>query len=36
MLSDIEIAQSVKLRPITEVAKEAGLLDEENRTVWSL
>ena len=29
MLSDIEIAQSVKLRPITEVAKEAGLLDEE-------
>lgn len=29
MLSDIEIAQQAMLRPITEIAKEAGLLDEE-------
>lgn len=29
MLSDIEIAQQAVLRPITEVAKDAGLFDEE-------
>ena len=27
--SDIEIAQEAELRPVTEVAKDAGLLDDE-------
>ena len=29
MLSDIEIARSVKLRPINEVAEELGLKEEQ-------
>jgi formate--tetrahydrofolate ligase len=29
MLSDLEIAQKAKLRPVTEIAKEIGVLEEE-------
>ena len=29
MLSDIEIAQRAKLKPITQVASEAGIREEE-------
>ena len=29
MLSDIEIAQSTKLRPIADVARDAGLAEDE-------
>ena len=29
MLTDIEIAQSTTMKPITQVAKELGILEEE-------
>ena len=35
MLTDVEIAQSAKMRSIVEVAKKVGL-DEMIRTLWKI
>lgn len=34
MLSDVEIAQSAKMKPISEIAKKVGLQEGDLEIIW--